>query len=308
MSHTTTIHGSNIGKRLDVFLSGSTENSSRSHIQKLIKTGDITVNDKTVTPHYTLNDGDIVSYSDLTKNKKFTKLQPRNDIDLTIVYEDDDVIVVNKQSGLIMHPNVPDETKTLANALLANYPELEGIGEGIDRPGIVHRLDKEASGLLVVARKKNAYDNLKAQFQKHSILKEYAVLVYGGPVDETGTITFPIARLKGSGRMAAKPEGTADARPAITHFTVDERFANATLLTIRTETGRTHQIRVHLKALDMPIAGDTLYMKRQTKTLPTARLFLHAKTLEFTHPTSGKRMRFTSVMPEVMEDTLAKLR
>lgn len=303
-----TISGDDVGKRLDVFLSGSTENSSRSHIKKRIKADDVTVNGKTVTPHYALSDGDIVSYPDLTKNKDFTKLQPRDDIGLTIVYEDDDVIVVDKQSGLLMHPNVPDETKTLANALLASYPELEGVGEGIDRPGIVHRLDKEASGLLVVARKQSAYDNLKAQFQEHSVLKEYAVLVYDGPVDDTGTITFPIARLKGSGRMAAKPEGTVDARPAITHFTVDERFVNATLLTIRTETGRTHQVRVHMKALDMPIAGDTLYMKRQTKMLPTTRLFLHAKTLEFTHPTSGKRMRFTSVMPKVLEDTLAKLR
>lgn len=308
MSYTKTISGEDIGKRLDVFLTETIENSSRSHIQKRIKAGDVMVNGKDTTPHYALREDDVIVHPDLTKKEELMKLQPRDDINLSIMFEDDDVIVVDKRSGLLVHPNVPDETKTLANGLLANYPELEGVGDGVDRPGIVHRLDKEASGLLVVARNQSAYDNLKTQFHEHTILKEYKTLVHDGPVDDTGTITFAIARLKGSGRMAAKPEGTADARPAVTHFTVDERFTNATLLTVRTETGRTHQIRVHLKALDMPIAGDKLYMKKTVKTLPTTRLFLHAKTLEFNHPTSGERMRFTSALPKGLEDTLTKLR
>jgi len=308
MNDTILVDNEHSGQRLDAFLAARLPQASRSRIQKLIKNGGITVNGKTAKPHLALDDGDEIALPTIETVDPDAPLEPRPDITLDIVSEDPAFVVIDKPSGLIVHPAVPGETETLANALIARYPEIRDVGESPDRPGIVHRLDKEASGLIVAARTPEAYAALKEQFQAHTILKEYTVLVHGSPMEDEGTVDFPIARLKGSGKMAAKPTGTREAREAVSHFTVDGRFPHATLLTVRTESGRTHQIRVHMKAMDMPVAGDMLYRKKGPKPLPVDRLFLHAKTLAFDHPVTGERLSFSSPLPEALENSLASLR
>jgi 23S rRNA pseudouridine1911/1915/1917 synthase len=305
MSQTFTIEAADVDKRMDVFLAERLPGVSRTRIQKAVKAGKVKLNGKKETPHVALRLNDEVAVlEDLTPPDANAPLLPR----LEVVHQDDDVFVVNKPSGLLVHPDVVEETMTLANALVAMDPAIAGIGESQQRPGIMHRLDKEASGLLVVARNAKAYDALKAQFKAHTVEKVYHVLVTGNPLKDEATITFPIGRQKGSGRMAARSELQEGDRAAITHYKVLERFPQATLVEVRTETGRTHQIRVHMKAIGHPVAGDTLYGNDAAKDLPTKRLFLHATALGFDHPSSGERVRFTRPLTAELEKTLEKLR
>ncbi|MEA3249828.1 MAG: RluA family pseudouridine synthase [Patescibacteria group bacterium] len=297
------------GKRLDVFLAETLAGISRSAIQKSIKDGEVTLNGERAKPHTALREEDIVSVSEEAATPPGPmKLTPRPDIKLNIVHEDDDIIVLNKPSGLLVHPAVRAEDDTLANALLAHYPDITGVGEGPERPGIVHRLDRDASGLLVVAKNKKAYAALKRQFQKHDIKKEYAVLVHGRPPEDEGTIDMAIGRSTRERRMAARAEPLKGDREAVTHYRADEFFMDASLLTVRTETGRTHQIRAHFKALGCPVAGDKLYGSKKSRSLPVQRLFLHAKMLGFKHPTTRKRMEFKTPLPTELEDVLGGLR
>ncbi len=309
MQQTFVIEAPDVDKRLDVFLTEHLAGVSRTRIQKAVKAGEVTMNGKKVTPHFALRLNDKVEVLvDVSPADPNAPLAPRADIALTVVHEDADVVVIDKPSGLLVHPDVAGETQSVANAFIAKYPETVDVGESRQRPGIMHRLDKEASGLLVLARNTNAHAVLKEQFKTHTVEKVYHVLVAGKPLKDEGTITFPIGRMKGSGRMAARSEAQEGDRDAVTHYVTLEAFPNATLLEVRTETGRTHQIRVHLKAIGYPVAGDQLYGNEAAKSLPTKRLFLHAAALGFDHPTTGERMRFTRPLPAELERTLDKLR
>ncbi len=299
----------NAGKRLDVFLAETLSGISRSAIQKAVKDGAVILNDDLPKPHTALREGDTVTVADAVAAPSVpAELMPRPDIKLDIIHEDDDVLVVNKPSGMLVHPAVLDEQDTLANALLAHCPEIAGVGEGPERPGIMHRLDRDASGLLVVAKNRKAYASLKKQFKRHDIKKEYAVLVHGRPPEDSGTIDMAIGRSSRERRMAARPEPLEGDRRAVTHYRVDEYFDDASLLTVTTETGRTHQIRAHFKALGCPVAGDRLYGHKKGAALPVDRLFLHAKTLGFTHPRTKEWLEITAALPADLEKTLAKLR
>jgi 23S rRNA pseudouridine1911/1915/1917 synthase len=309
MDQTFVIEAPDVDKRLDVFLTEHFAGVSRTRIQKAVKAKEVTVNGKNVTPHLALRINDKVEVlADISPADPNAPLLPRPDIKLEIIHQDDDVVVIDKPSGLLVHPDVAEETQSVANAFIALFPEAADVGENRQRPGIMHRLDKEASGLLVLARNAKAYELLKEQFKTHTVEKVYHVLVAGKPLKDEGTITFPIGRMKGSGRMAAHSDLQEGDRDATTHYVTLEKFTGATLLEVRTETGRTHQIRVHLKAIGYPVAGDPLYGNEAAKDLPTKRLFLHAAALGFTHPTSGERVRFTRPLPAELERTLNKLR
>lgn len=296
------------GERLDAYLTSVLESVSRSSIQKLIKSGDILLNGSAAKPHTELRNGDVVCVSETPGGEKDGPLVPRDDIAPDIVHQDESIIVVNKPSGLLTHPDVPGESETLANALIARFPEIAEVGESPDRPGIVHRLDREASGLLVMAKTQDAYGSLKSQFKNHEVEKEYLVLVSGAPPEDSGTITLPIGRMKGTGKMAARHEKKPGDRSAVTHYRVVERFRDATLLSVRTETGRTHQIRVHMKSLGTPVAGDALYAIKRAKAIRTPRLFLHAARLSFTHPGTKVKAEFTSPLPDELNEVLDRLK
>ena len=226
-------------------------------------------------------------------------LQPE-DIPLDIVYEDDDVLVVNKPQGMVVHPAPGHPDHTLVNALLYHCP-LSTIN-GTYRPGIVHRIDKDTSGLLMVAKTDRAHRSLAAQLKAKTNIREYTALVHGNIREDHGTINAPLGRNpKNRKQQAVVPGG----RPAVTHFTVVHRYGDYTLIKCQLETGRTHQIRVHMKSIGHPLAGDPLYGPR--KTLAGNGQFLHAGKLGFTHPVTGKQLIFTAPLPPVFEKTLARL-
>lgn len=297
-----------VGKRFDAHVAAMVPALSRSRIKKMIEAGEITLNGKVITPHRELRAGDVIEIADnLSAVPAPAKLEPRPDIALEIVHEDEAVAVVNKPSGLLMHPTVRNENETLAHALVARWPQIAAVGESWDRPGIMHRLDKEASGLIVVAKTQPAYENLKKQFQEHTITKVYAVLVHDAPPKDEGTISLAIGRSASGDKMAARPAPMEGDRQAVTHYRIEKRFRDATLLTVRTETGRTHQIRAHFKALGCPVVGDPLYHRKQGSKVTAPRLFLHAFKLGFNHPTSGEKMEFNAPLPAELETALAKL-
>lgn len=308
MKKTLKVGDDGAGMRLDSWLAKRLPDVSRSRIQKWIKAGQVLRNGEAETPHAALESGDKIAVNAPDVPAADEPLVPRHDIRLDVIYEDEHVVVVDKPAGLLVHPAVPGETDTLANALVARYPEIAKVGDSADRPGIVHRLDKEASGLLAVARTAAAFANLKTQFQAHVVKKEYAVLVDGVVPDDSGTIRLAIGRSSSGGKMAARPEPGEDDKEAVTHYRVEERFPKATLLTVRTETGRTHQIRAHFHALGCPVVGDPLYGAKRPGRLPAPRLFLHAKTLAFTHPTTDEQLSFNAPLPEALEEVLKKLR
>lgn len=227
--------------------------------------------------------------------------------DLKVVYKDSDVIVIEKPAGIAVHPAPGIKEKTLVEILLERYPDLRGVGESPERPGIVHRLDKETSGLLLVARNQASFVNLKKQFQERDIEKEYIVLAHGKISDDVGQIKFRIGRSVKYARMAARPE-SQEGREAVTEYEVIKRFANATLVKVHILTGRTHQIRAHFHALGHPVVGDPLYKIKGIKIrhLPP-RLFLHAAKLGF-KDLRGEYHEFLSPLPEELEEYLNKLK
>ena len=218
------------------------------------------------------------------------------------IYEDADVAVVNKPQGIVVHPSAGHTSGTLVNALMYHVKDLSSIN-GVVRPGIVHRIDKDTSGLLMIAKNDKAHNALAAELKDKKSLRKYVAIVHGNLPNDRGVIEAPIGR---SDKDRKKQAVTAKGKPAVTRFTVLERFGNYTLVELQLETGRTHQIRVHMAYIGHPVAGDPLYGPR--KTLKGHGQFLHAKTLGFTHPTTGELVEFTAEEPIIFKETLEKLR
>ena len=292
-----TIDDSSMTGRIDKELAHHLTDVSRSQLQKWIEDGNVTVNGETVKPKYKLAVGDLVEVQPEKPQK--IDLEPEK-IPLDIVYEDDDVIVVNKPQGMVVHPAPGHPNHTLVNALLYHSPLSTINGEF--RPGIVHRIDKDTSGLLMVAKNDLAHRSLAAQLKAKTNEREYVALVHGVIKEERGTIDAPLGRSKKNRKKQAVVE---DGRHAVTHFKVLERFKHYTLVSCRLETGRTHQIRVHMKYIGHPLAGDPLYGPR--KTLPGNGQYLHARLLGFKHPRTGKQMTFTTPLPEYFQKMLDHL-
>ncbi|PEH04218.1 RluA family pseudouridine synthase [Lactobacillus sp. UMNPBX5] len=283
--------------RIDKELAHHLTDISRSQLQKWIEDGNVTVNGEKVKPKYKLVVGDRVVVQPEKPQK--IDLEPEN-IPLDIVYEDDDVIVINKPQGMVVHPAPGHPNHTLVNALLYHSPLSTINGEF--RPGIVHRIDKDTSGLLMIAKNDLAHRSLAAQLKAKTNEREYVALVHGVIKEERGTIDAPLGRSKKDRKKQAVVE---DGRHAVTHFKVLERFQHYTLVSCRLETGRTHQIRVHMKYIGHPLAGDPLYGPR--KTLPGNGQYLHARLLGFKHPRTGKQMTFTSPLPEYFQKMIDHL-
>jgi len=284
--------------RLDKVISSHFEELSRAQVQQLIKTEHVQVNGQLEKAKYAVAAGDQIIVS--IPAPAALDVQPQN-IPLDIVYEDDDVLVVNKPQGMVVHPAPGHPQDTLVNALLYHSP-LSTIN-GVIRPGIVHRIDKDTSGLLMVAKNDQAHISLAAQLQAKTSQREYLALVHGVIKEDKGTIDAPIARAKNDRKKQAVAAG---GKHAVTHFEVLERFNEYTLIKCILETGRTHQIRVHMKYIGHPVAGDPLYGPK--KTLKGHGQFLHAALLGFKHPRTGEQMTFTTPLPSIFEQTLATLR
>ena len=286
-------------KRLDIFLTENTE-ESRSFLLKNIKSGKITVNDNTVKGGYTLKTGDIIKIGDLSVDTTVKGEQ----IPLDILYEDDDIMVVNKKSGMVVHPGNGNYTGTLVNALMGYTEDLSNEG-GDNRCGIVHRIDKDTSGILLIAKTNEAHRILSEDFKNKNIKRKYIALVHGVIDNNKGKIVAPIGRSKlDRKKMCVTDE---NAKNATTNFTVLERYKNATLVELVLETGRTHQIRVHMEYIKHPVIGDKLYGKNNCLIYNDGQL-LHAHRLTFIHPTTKKEMTFESPLPKYFEDVLSRIK
>lgn len=283
--------------RLDKVLTEVFPEYSRSQMQQLLESENILVNGSKKKAKYKVKQGDRLILEE--PEIKHLEVLPEN-IDLDIVYEDDDVIVVNKPQGMVVHPAPGHEEHTLVNALLYHSP-LSTIN-GTYRPGIVHRIDKDTSGLLMVAKNDKAHRSLAKQLKDKTNLREYIALVHGRIKEDEGTIDAPLAR---SPKDRKKQAVVAGGRDAITHFKVLKRYRDYTLVSCRLETGRTHQIRVHMKYIGHPLVGDPLYGPK--KTLKGNGQFLHAAKLGFTHPTTGEFLVFEAKLPEIFEKQLSYL-
>lgn len=283
--------------RLDKVCSEIFSDYSRSQIKQLIDGGNITVNGKTEKAKYKVKSGDVIRLEE--PETKTLELRPEN-IPLDIVYEDDDVIVINKPQGMVVHPAPGHDDHTLVNALLYHCP-LSTIN-GTFRPGIVHRIDKDTSGLLMVAKNDKAHRFLAEQLKDKTNIREYVALVHGRIAEDEGTINAPIGRsLKDRKKQAVVKDG----RNAVTHFEVLKRYRDYTLVKCILETGRTHQIRVHMKYIGHPLVGDPLYGPK--KTIKGNGQFLHAGNLGFVHPTTGKLLIFEAPLPKIFQECLEKL-
>lgn len=283
--------------RLDKACSEIFSDYSRSQIKQLLDGGNITVNGKTEKAKYKVKSGDVIRLEE--PEMKTLELRPEN-IPLDIVYEDDDVIVINKPQGMVVHPAPGHDEHTLVNALLYHCP-LSTIN-GTFRPGIVHRIDKDTSGLLMVAKNDKAHRSLAKQLKDKTNIREYVALVHGRIAEDEGTINAPIGRsLKDRKKQAVVKDG----RNAVTHFEVLKRYRDYTLVKCILETGRTHQIRVHMKYIGHPLVGDPLYGPK--KTIKGNGQFLHAGKLGFVHPTTGKLLIFEAPLPKIFQECLEKL-
>ena len=288
------------GKRLDVFLSEQIEDCTRSRLKKLIEEGQVCVDGKkTVKAGVEIKQGNQVEVC-IPEAVEYA-VAPQN-IPIEIVYEDGDFAVVNKPQGMTVHVGNGNSEGTLVNALLYALDSLSGIG-GVLRPGIVHRIDKDTSGLLVVAKNDNAHLSLSEQIKDKTCARIYVALLEGRLKDDGGRIETFIGRSEKNRTMMAV---TRDGRVAITHYEVIKRFDRYTLCRFKLETGRTHQIRVHSKHLGHPIVGDPVYNGKENKFGLKGQL-LHAEKLELTHPTTGERMSFSAPMPDYFEEVLKKL-
>lgn len=288
------------GKRIDSYLSNKDNEISRVAVQRLIKNDKILVNGKSTKASYKVQKNDSIKVEE--EKPKEISLKPQ-DIPVEIIYEDKDIIVVNKPKGMVVHPANGNPDGTLVNSLMSICKDsLSGIGGEI-RPGIVHRLDKDTSGVIVVAKNDKAHISLSEQIKNHEVEKTYIALVKGVVKANEATIDMPIGRsTKDRKKMAVTKTG----KNAITHFKVIKRFHNYTLLEVKIETGRTHQIRVHLSQIGYPIVGDTTYSNGKNEWGIKGQC-LHAKSLKFKHPITGKEMFLEAKMPEYFEEVINEL-
>lgn len=291
-----------VGCRIDVFLAENMENLSRSGVQKLIESGHIKLNGKDTKSNYKLREKDVIDIE--VPEAKETEILPEN-IPLDILYEDQDVIVVNKPQGMVVHPAPGHNSGTLVNALMYHCKdELSGIN-GEKRPGIVHRIDKDTSGVLMVAKNDAAHQSLAEQLAVHSITRKYNAIVFNGFQEDEGTVNQPIGRNPQDRKKMAVTQ--KHSRHAVTHYKVLERMGNFTLIEAQLETGRTHQIRVHMTYIGHPLLGDEVYgPKKQPFHLKGQAL--HARVLGFLHPSTGEYMEFEAPLPEYFEKLIARLR
>ncbi len=288
-------------KRLDVFLSEKNTELSRSNIQRLIEEKKVLVNGKIEKPSYKVQENDVITQE--KEKPKDIELKAQN-IPLEIIYEDNDIIAINKPKGLVVHPANGNPDGTLVNAIMAICKDsLSGIGGQI-RPGIVHRLDKDTSGILIVAKNDKAHINLSNQIQNREVKKTYIALVRGIVKENEATIDMPIGRsTKDRKKMAVTSKG----KNAITHIKVLNRFNEYTLLQVNIETGRTHQIRVHLAEIGYPVVGDSVYSNGKNKFGIQGQC-LHAKSLDFKHPITGKQMHLEAELPQYFKNIISELK
>lgn len=292
----------NEGNRIDAWLSGSLGNYSRSYIQKLITDGLVFVNNKSVKSNYKVKFNDEV----LVKIPEPEKLDvvPEK-IDVKVLYEDDDIIVVDKPKGMVVHPAAGNYSGTLVNALMDYCGDSLSDINGVIRPGIVHRIDKDTSGVLVIAKSNAAHERLSEKLKVHDIKRIYVAVVDGVIREDSGKIDAPIGRHPVERKKMAV--STKSGRKAVTHFKVLERFKDATYIEVRLETGRTHQIRVHMSYIGFPIIGDEVYGRRKQKYDVKGQA-LHAKILGFEHPLKNEYMEFEAGLPEYFVKLLDELR
>jgi len=305
------VSADNEGERLDAFLASHVEGWSRARLQRLIEEADVLVNGRTVKSSYKLHLNDEIEVE--LAPPPSTSFEPEN-IPLDVIYEDDELIVVNKPAGIVVHPAAGVMSGTLANALAFHFQQLSNSG-GAVRPGIVHRLDKGTSGLMVVAKTESAHEDLADQFRDREIFKSYMALVHGQVEKRTGQIDQPIARDRGNRTRMAVVRG---GRPSLSIYRVRKRFERFTLLNVELKTGRTHQIRVHLAWLKHPVVGDEAYGGGRDKTIPDHKLrseianlgrqFLHAEQLGFRHPRTKEEMRFTAPLPPALRAVLNEIK
>lgn len=299
------------GVRLDAYLAANIEGWSRARLQKLISEGEVLVNERPAKASYKLSAGDSVEL-ELPPRLAAGEFAPE-ELPLEIVYEDDEIIVVNKAAGVIVHPASGVMSGTLANGLAWHFQQLSQHG-GAFRPGIVHRLDKDTSGLLVVAKTDAAHENLADQFRSREVFKQYLALVHGVMSEDSGRVEQPIGRdPQNRTRMAIVRHG----RYALSLWRVRQRFQRFTLVRVEIKTGRTHQIRVHLASIKHPVAGDTTYNNGRDNTTPDlaarraiatlGRQFLHAEKIGFRHPRTGEYLRFDAVLPAELSSCLTQL-
>ncbi len=286
--------------RLDKIVSRLEKNLSRETIQRMIKSGEILVNNHKQKPSYKTEIGDIVTVEEM--QPKEVDLKPQ-EMPLDIIYEDDDILIINKEKGIVVHPGNGNPDGTLANAVMARCKEsLSGIGGKI-RPGIVHRIDKDTSGLIIIAKNDNAHINLSNQIQKRNVKKTYIALVRGVIKENEATINMPIGR---SNRDRKKMAVSKNGKEAITHFKVLKRYKEYTLLEVKIETGRTHQIRVHLSEIGYPIVGDEVYSNGKNPFNVRGQM-LHAAKLVFKHPSTKEEVSFEAPLPKYFEEVIQRL-
>jgi 23S rRNA pseudouridine1911/1915/1917 synthase len=305
------------GERIDSFLASHIKHASRSQIRRAIENGDITVSDRMVKPSYSVRPGEEIQVELPASAPLEAAPEP---IPLAIVYEDEEIIVINKPAGMVTHPGAGVTSGTLANALvhhfaqIAHQPPRRG---GASRPGIVHRLDVGTSGLIVVAKTDCAHVRLAEQFESRTVFKSYQALVFGNVKENEGLIDLPIGR-DPRGRVKMAVRTTGEGRPALTIYRVLERFDEFTLLDVEIKTGRTHQIRVHLAHIKHPVTGDSTYSGGRDKSIKEARAraaiaklgrpFLHAARLTIVHPARDEKMDFNSPLPNELQSLLEILR
>ena len=287
-------------QRLDTYVASLDLDVSRSMAQKIIKQGNVSVNGKIEKESYKTKTGDQVEVR--LEEPKETTLKAE-DIDLDIIYEDDDIVVVNKEKGMVVHPGNGNTEGTLVNAILNHCKgSLSGIGGEI-RPGIVHRIDKDTSGLLIVAKNDKAHIDLSNQIKNHEVTKIYTALVKGNIEEDEATIDMPIARSQNDRKkMAVRKDG----KEAVSHLKVEKRYGKYTLIKVKIDTGRTHQIRVHMAEIKHPVVGDEVYSNGKNDFNVHGQM-LHSTILEFKHPITGKKMHLEAPLPEYFKDVLNKL-
>ncbi|MEA5095853.1 MAG: RluA family pseudouridine synthase [Sedimentibacter saalensis] len=285
------------GERIDVYISMSLEDMSRNSVQKLIADGRVTVNEKLIKSNYKIKTNDVIKI--IIPEPELLDVKAEN-IDINIVYEDNDLAVINKPQGMVVHPAAGHYGGTLVNGLMYHLKDLSSIN-GVMRPGIVHRLDKNTSGLMLVAKNDKSHNFLAACLKEHSINRIYYALVEGNVKDDVGKVDAPLGRSEKDRKKRAVT--TKNSKNAVTNYQVVKRYGKYTLLKLKLETGRTHQIRVHMKYIGHAVVGDDVYGSKLNKFGLEGQL-LHSKTVGFIHPTTGEYMEFDSELPEYFQRVL----